>query len=303
MCRIILRTVLAAGAAVLLAACAARAGVRKGLDAGNEFADLPADAPVYVWADAKRARELLDDVLADSGVGGKAVKTFLDRTFEASAALYFRAEETDGGGRSFVLAGSGRNYPAAASAFSFFFSPSWKKIRSITGKKYWCSSKNRISLSIKRNKAYISDGDPFFDGGGAAAPAGFTLFSDGASLSAWIKDISPLNGVLERIDIPITVPADALYIAAFEAGNGWQAVFRMETPSAAQARGLVSLLSMARSAIARGYITDAAGFVCLLFSEAPSVDGSALTLKSPVMTRAEFAGLIALLRLNLSLKT
>jgi hypothetical protein len=298
------RIILAVASVILLAACAGRAGVRENLDGENRFAGLPADAAVYVTADVEHSRELLDDVLAFSGFGGKTVKAFLDKTLKVSMALYLRMDGTEraGGGRTFVLAGSGRNYPAAASSFSFFFSPSWKKIRSVTGKKYWRSSKNRISLSIKRDKAYISDGDPFFDGNYAEPPAGFTLFSGGSRVSAWITDMSPLNSALERIDIPITVPADNLYIAAFEDENGWQAVFRMETPSAAQARGLVSVLSMARSALARGYITDAAAasFVRLLLPEAPLVDGSAIILKSPVMARGEFAALIAALRANLA---
>jgi hypothetical protein len=289
------RIVLAVWAGVLLAACAGQGSVREDLVAGSEFAGLPADAQAYVTVDVERSRELLDDVLAVSGLGGKTVKTFLDKTFSASAALYFRADRS---GRTYLLASSGRNYPAAASDFSFFFSPSWKKTRSATGKKYWHSVKSRISLSIQRNKAYISDGDPFFDGNDAVPPAGFKLFSGGSPLSAWITDMSPLNKTLERLDIPVTVPADALYMAAFEKENGWQAVFRMETPSAAQARGLVSVLSMVRAASARGYIKDATAikFVSLLLSETPSVDGAALILKSPVMAQAEFAALIASLR-------
>jgi hypothetical protein len=260
------------------------------------FADLPPDAPVYIRVDAERSRELLDDALALAGLGGKTLKAFMGRTLAASLALYPRANRT-GGGRTFALAGSGKNYPVAASSFSFFLSPSWKKVRSATGKKYWRSSKSRISLLIRRNKAYISDGDPFFDGSGAEPPAGFAFFSEGSSVSAWINDMSLLNNALERLDIPITVPADAIYIAAFEEDDVWQAVFRLETPSAAQARGLVSVLSMARSAFARGYITgSAARFARLLLSEAPLADGSALVIKSPVMARAEFAALIVSLQ-------
>jgi hypothetical protein len=290
------RVIWSALVCILLSACAASSGVKK--TSGTIFADLPPDAPVYVTVDVERSRELLDEILELARYGGKTVTAFLDRTLTASAALYPRTNRTAESGRTFVLAGNGRNYPAAASSVSFFFSPSWKKVRSVTGKKYWRSDRNRISLSMRRNLAYISDGDPFFDGNGAEAPAGFTLFSGGSRISAWITDISPLNRALERMDIPITVPADALYIAAFEQDDGWQAVFRMETPSAAQARGLVSVLSMVRSAFDRGYIKDAtvAKFVSLLLSEPPTVDGAALILKSPVMELTEFATLIVSLR-------
>jgi hypothetical protein len=298
------RVILFTGAVLLFVSCLTSSGGKvDDVPRLNKFAGLPAGAPVYVSADVGPSRELLEEFLTayKYRLNGKTIKTFFDKTSEVAAAVYPRIGAMERRERAFLLACYGKNYPAVLSSFSFFFSPSWKQVKSVTGKKYWRSSKNRISLDMRRDKAYISDADPFFEGESAEPPESFTDFSAGSRMSVWIRDVSLLNDALARIDIPVTVPAEAIFIAVFENEGYWQASFCIETPSAAHARGLVMMLSLVRGALAGGRIAGGPGveFARMLLSEPPALDGSALTLKSPVMTRAEIARLITLLSIYL----
>jgi hypothetical protein len=250
---------------------------------------------------------LLNDVLARYNLKTKTIKTFIDMTDRAVIAAY--PARTEGGGimeRRFLMVGYGKKYPAGLLSFSFFFDPAWRKIKSITGKKYWRSSKNNISLFIQKDRAHISDADPFFVEDSVMAPEIFTYFSEGSCISAWLTDMSPINKALERIDLPITIPATAILAAVFPHEEDWQITFRVETPTQAQARGLLAVLSMARNALSGGlsetYGSNIRGdmdFLRLLLSEPPQIDGSTLVLKSPPLSQSALAGLIAQLSIYL----
>jgi hypothetical protein len=307
------RVRLAAGAPIaavlglifLLSACASFSGARRGAPARHEFLDLPAGALAYIWIDVIPSRELLDDILNQNRLNTKTVKTFLGKTNTAVLALYPPGRSAAGSGeRSFLLIGYGGNYPVFLSSVAMTFDPAWKKKKSPAGKKYWTSKKTRLSFFMQKEETYISDGELFFDRGDAEPPASFGVFNEGAQMAAWITDISPLNNALARMDIPVTIPADALFIAGFRHGEDWQAVFRMETPSPAQARGLLSMLLLLRKALDGNYIKDAnaANFARFLLSESPELDGRAIILKSPPITRARLAGLTELLSVYLKKK-
>jgi hypothetical protein len=271
----------------------------------HEFLDLPAGASAYIWVDVIPSREFLDDILSQKRLNTKTVKTFLDKTNTAVLALYPPGRSEAGGGkRSFLLAGRGADYPVFLSSVFMAFDPAWKKKKSPEGKKYWASKKNMLSFFIQKREAYVSDGELFFDWGGAESPASFWDFNEGAQMAAWITDIRPLNNALARMDIPITIPAAALFIAGFRQGEDWQAVFRMETPSPAQARGLASILLLLRKALDGNYIKDANSvkFARFLLSESPELDGRAIILKSPPITRTQLAGLTELLSVYLNKK-
>jgi hypothetical protein len=288
-----------------LAACAGSSGVRRDAPARHDFPDLPVGALAYIWVDVAPSREFLDDILSQNRLNTKTVKTFLDKTKSATLAFYPPGSSGDGeGGRSFVLIGRGANYPVFFSSVSMAFNPAWGKKKSPTGKKYWRHKKNRLSFFMQKDETHISDGDLFLDGEGAESPESFWTFTEGAQLAAWITDISPLNNALLRVDIPITIPADALFIAGFRQGEDWRAVFRMETPSPAHARGLLSMLSLLRRAFDGNYIKDAnaAGLARFLLSEPPELDGRAIILRSPPITRDRLAGLTELISVYLKKK-
>lgn len=276
---------------LLFASCASLDGAGKGGSVRSEFADLPAGALLYISIDTTVAKELAGTLLARYKLNAKTMRTFFNMTNRIAAAVYpERTEEPEN--RRFLLIGYGKNYPSSLSAFSFFFDPAWKRTKSVTGGKYWRSSKNRLSLFIQKNKARISDADPFFAEDAAETPESFTLFSEGASVSAWLTRIEPINRALARIDLPVTIPATALFAAVFPHGKDWVIAFRMETPSPAQARGLVSVLSMVRNALAGNYIRGDTTILRLLLSEPPSIDDSAIILKSPPLPHETLAGLI-----------
>ena len=297
------RSACTGGILLLFAACASTDAVKKDEAAGNVFADLPADALAYVWIDVKPSMGLLDNILTRYRLGTKTVKSFFDRTDTAVAAVYpASAGNLDFGSRRFLMAGYGKNYPALISSLSLFFDPGWKKTKSITGRKYWRSEKNRVSLFMQKNKSLVSDADPFFIEDSAETPENFYLSGRDADVSAWITKLDFLNNALARMDIPITVPATALFVNASRREEGWEVVFRLETPGQAQARGLVSALTLVRNALAGGYIKDprAAAFAGLLLSEPPSVDGNALILKCPAISEDALAGLIASFSIQLN---
>jgi hypothetical protein len=291
-----------AGLLLLFAACASTGAVKKDDIPGNIFADLPAGALAYVRVDVKPSRTLLNDILTRYKLDTKTVKTFFDRTDTAAAAVYPAAGSPHEGTRRFLLAAYGKNYPVALSAFSLFFSPAWKKTKSVTGKKYWRSVKNRVSLFMQKGRALISDADPFFTEGSAEAPENFHVSVGDSDVSAWITKLDFLNKTLARMDIPITVPATALFISASVHEEGWEVAFRLETPSQAQARGLVSVLTLVRNALSDGYIKDPklAAFTGLLLSEPPSVDGNALILRCPAIPEDALSGLIVSFSIQLN---
>jgi hypothetical protein len=299
------RIVAVFGVWFLLAACAGSSGVRRDAPARHDFLDLPAGASAYIWIDVAPSREFLDDILTQNRLNTKTFKTFLDKTNTAVLALYPPDRGGEGSSeRSFLLIGRGSNYPVFVSSVSMAFDPAWGKKKSPAGKKYWRHKKNRLSFFMRKDETHISDGELFLDGEDTESPESFWTFNEGAQLAMWITDISPLNNALLRMDIPITIPADALFITGFRQGEDWRAVFRMETPSPAQARGLASILSLLRRAFDGNYIKDAnaANLARFLLSEPPEIDGRAIILKSPPITRARLAGLTELLSVYLKKK-
>ncbi|MDR2343778.1 MAG: hypothetical protein LBD86_04515 [Spirochaetaceae bacterium] len=292
-----------AGLLLSFVSCASTGAVKKDVKTGNEFAELPPGALTYIRFDVKPSRGLLDGFLTRHRLNTKTLKTFFDRTDTAVAAVYPKlAGESGTGTRRFLLAAYGKNYPAALSSFSLFFNPAWKKTRSVTGKKYWRSPKNGVSLFMQRDKARISDADPFFIEDGVETPVIFRIFSADADVSAWITKPDFLDKALARMDIPITIPATGLFISASAHEKGWKVDFRLETPGRAQARGLVSVLALVKNALDRAYIKDAgiAALARLLLSEPPSVDDNALILRCPAIPEATLAGLIASFSIQLN---
>lgn len=282
-------------AGLLFVSCATT-GVR---DAGafrGGFDGLPADALAYVRLDVKSTRSLLNGVLARNGLNTKAVKEFLDKTDTAAAAVFPLGAE-----RRFLLAADGKNYPVAASSFSFAFSPAWKKIASATGRRYWRNEARRLSLVLSGGSAYISDADPFFPGPRAVPPDSFAPFAASADASVWVRDTSFIDTALAVADVPITIQATGLFIALFRQTDGWRLALRLEMPSAAQANGLAAVLTMLRTSLRDGAVKlgpEAATFAKLLLSEPPQADGSAIVFQSPHMGDGEFYGLTELLPLN-----
>jgi hypothetical protein len=258
-----------------------------------DFSVLPPGARVYLWAGVKEARPLLE-ALSIGNLDGRNAAEILDRTDTAAAALY--PEEA---GRRFFLAGWG-SYPSWRAGVSMTFSRDWKKLKSETGKRYWYSKSGGIGVAMGSKLAYAADGDPFaaVDGQAVRSPDGFEEFRGNCVLAGWMPEPDdPVNRFLAAMEIPLQIPAEDFFFGAARAEgekDGWELLFRVRTPSASQARALVTLFSLARIFAVNSAAADIGlpqepdrtgirDFLPALFANLPIQDDVNLTLRSASM--------------------
>jgi hypothetical protein len=273
-----------------------------------EYISLEPGALVYVFADVQGARPILDLVPIQE-LDDKQSKQMLDRTRSAVAALY-PAES----GRRFQLTAWGR-YPGFRAGMAFGLSKGWKKQRSAAGFPYWYSGYSGLSLAMTGKQVFASastdgnPGDPFTAPPGIEVPEGLTEFRRGALVSCWLENPGPvINRIIERMQIPLQIPAERLFVSLFsaagedgaaETGNRqYQGLLRIQLAGASQARALMTLFSMAR-AFTGGVRTgrEAEGpeaLAALLFANPPVQDGKNLTIKTAAMSEKEIALLFSL---------
>jgi hypothetical protein len=299
--RVICCKVLVSLTLILFLSCASAPKISSPTDE-NPLSLLPAGARVYLWADTVKARPLLD-VLSFQGVNGKDAAQVLDNTKTAAAAFF----SDDGIGditdnRQFYIAALG-DYPRFSASLSFAFSRNWKKQKSSTGGSYWYSQADNIALALGNNLALVSNTDPLADFSAAASPEGFAAFSRGFALAGWMNDSAEsINGFLAAMGIPLQLPAEDFFFGAEknEAQGStsalWDLVFKIRTPSAAQARSLLTLFSITRLFVLRAPDTAAAGepmspqqAAALLFANAPELDAEYLTLRMDTLEADKIA--------------
>jgi hypothetical protein len=291
------------GGAVFLAvlvSCATSPHLPRGAVNGNDeglLSLLPQGARIYLWADARKGRPLLD-VLSFEGKNGRDAAKILDRTGTAAAAFY-----PDGAPRRFYLAAAG-SYPRFRANVSFAFSGAWKKLKSSTGNSYWYSSQDSLALALGTKVALASDKDPFESAIAAhSSPEGFGDFMGAMVLAGWMPNPSgPINTFLSSLEVPVQIPGEEFFFGVArvpgadtpeEKGKPWELVFRIKTPSDNQARALVTLFSLARvfmtgQTSSVPAIPPGSGFsalnplaaASLLFARLPEQDGAALILRS-----------------------
>jgi hypothetical protein len=268
--------------ALFFVSCATAPRVAEVLPGSADFSVLPGGASVYLWADVKETRPLLE-ALSIGGLDGSGAAEILERTDSAAAAFY-----PEGAGRRFFLAGWG-SYPPLRAGISMTFSRDWKKLKSPTGKRYWYSQSSRIGAAVGSKLAYAADGDPFAASDGAAEiPGGFEEFRRGCVLAGWIPEPrEPINRFAAAAEIPIQFPAEAFFFGAARArgsGDAWEMVFRIRTPSAVQARALTALFAMARIFITgQADGGNSAEFLPELFANPPVQEEQDIIFRSAVM--------------------
>ena len=180
----------------------------------------------------------------------------MERTNTALAAFY-----SENAARRFFLAGWG-NYPNLRAGASMSFSRGWKKLKSTTGNRYWFSAGNKLGIAVGARLAFASDGDPFSPAQNSdPAPRGFEEFRRACVLSGWLIDPEiTINGFIAKLGLPLQIPAEDFFFGAISAPADkkqpdeelWELAFRIKTPSANNARSLLSLFSMARIFMGRG---------------------------------------------------
>ena len=283
-------------ASVLAAACAT---VPKNTAAADtdEFSLLPPDGAMYIWADIKETRPLLESISFDD-LDLKKAGSVLDRS-ETAAAVFSGA-----GTERFFINLRGK-YPVFQAGFSLTFNRDWKKVKSLTGNPYWFSKKFGIGLALDAQRALVSPEDPFArlpSGRTVEVPAGFNEFREGAVMSGWITDPEKtVNEFLSSLGLPIQLPAEDFFFNVVKSKDSnnrdmWELVFRVRTPSVNQARALVTIFSLARifiinmpSGSAQDEKPGIANFLPALFKNAPQRDDDVLTLVSDAFTTRETA--------------
>jgi len=276
---------------LLFAACATSPGATVVQQDGSpDFSVLPGEAVFYLWADVEKSRPILEAVSANL-MSSRDASRILDVTDTAMAAFY-----PEDASRRFFLAGSGK-YPNFGSRLAMGFNRNWKKKKSDTGNRYWYSKSYNLGVAIGKRLAYVSDGDPFLkEPFTPPVPPGFEEFRRACVLSVWV--IEPdvrLNSFMDSLGIPIQIPAEDFFIgvayipdaetaSASKPDECWELFFKIKTRSAAQARSLLTLFSMARLFLHRLPDDEAAGtdadLARLLFARAPEQDGEFLTLRT-----------------------
>jgi hypothetical protein len=273
---------------LVLASCASSPGASSypGDDGSPDFSLLPPEAQVYLWADVKQGRPLLD-ALSFQGLDGSNARDVLDRTGYAAAAFYPKQAA-----QRFFLAGWG-SYPSTRAGISMAFSRDWKTSKSETGKKFWFSKSWGLGIAMGAKLALAADKDPFAPGG-AYCPEGFEEFRKSCALAGWMPEPEePLNRFLQVMNIPIKIPAEDFFFGVVRAGgedDRWELISRIRTPSPSQARALVTLFTMARMFIGDATGGDGlTGALPLLFANIPVQDGADISLYSGVMDTKEIA--------------
>ena len=273
---------------IFLVSCASSPKISLPADE-NAIALLPVGARVYLWADTVRARPLLD-ILSFQGVSGKNAAQVLDYTKSAALAFFSndKAGEKDGN-RQFFIAALG-NYPRFKASLSLAFSKSWKKQKSSAGGNYWYSQANNIALSMGDNLALVSNTDPLVAFSTASAPEGFAAFNRGFTLAGWMNESAgSINAFLASMGIPLQIPAEDFFFGARKEDEDlWNLIFKIRTPSAIQARSLLTLFSVARLFVMRAANTqgEVTGeplspqqAAALLFANLPELEDAYLTLR------------------------
>jgi hypothetical protein len=272
---------------------------------GRELYFLPGGGKVYFWADTVKGRPLLD-VLSFEGMSGKDAGRVLDSTDRAAGVLF-----EEGEGRRFFLAATG-NYPSVRAGLSLSFSKGWKKLKSVTGKRYWFSGGDKIALALGSDLVYVSDADPWdissANLSGDEIPPAFMGFLPGLVLAGWMPDPSEsINRIIGSLGIPIELPAEDLFFgaalkpqpvagASADDNEIWELVFKIKVSSASHARSLLSLISLARMFMQRGAVQqtrtgaispqEAAG---LLLANAPAQDNEYLSFRTAPLSGSRIA--------------
>jgi hypothetical protein len=301
----------------VLAACA---GAPKPLDIPLENGfPLDSGGLAYVYIDVESARPVLDNINF-AGMGESDTAMILDRTSYAVAGFY-----PPESGRTAQFAAWGR-YPSGRADFALGASKGWKKLKSENRQTFWYSAQNGASVALNTDRAFAAIFPPAVSGGkvpnpfasppGTLLPEGFTEFRQGAALAFWLEEPeSYLNRFLSAMNLPLQIPAESFMASLLPlpgetlpdggppADQLYEALLRVKTPQANQARGLVTLFSMARLFLSQAakdpdvQSSDAADTVALLsmlFANQPSQEGAFLTLRTAPMSGNDTALLFKL---------
>jgi hypothetical protein len=273
----------------------------------SAFLPLEPGASVYLLADVPVCRPILDR-LEIREIDKDRYQELLNRTRSVAAALY-----PEGSARRFQAAAWG-NYPKFRGSLALAAGRAWKKNHSETGGPYWYSVRDGLSIALSPTRAFVSGAgpgnksEPFTRPPGTGTPEGFAEFRQGAALVLWLDDpAGPVNRFLDALALPLQVPAEMMLVSLFPAGTAdsgdqeeaggrnagtppddsktggaaYEALVRIVTPGANQARALLTLINMAKIFTGDAADTgDMGALAALLLANPPVLDGRNLTIKT-----------------------
>ncbi|MCL2208907.1 MAG: hypothetical protein FWB89_01965 [Treponema sp.] len=251
---------------------------------GTQFLSLDSGAVIYVVADTKKARQIID-LLPVKELEDKQIKQMIDKTDYFIAAV-FPPES----GRRFQIASSG-NYPSFGASLAFTFNSQWKKQKE-KGINYWYSKASGVSLLVNSKQAFAVSGvnpvNPAAVPAETKIPEGFNQFTNQAPFSCWLNNpASFLNSILDSAGIPLQFSVKNFFANLFPAGGKHcQAVIRLQFENPTHARGMMALLNLAGNFSGGDH-----PLASIFFANPPVVDGSNLDIKTALLSEADLKGL------------
>jgi len=287
-------------------------------EAFDETGFLPLDrgAFAYIVIDVPKARPILNNTNFVN-MNDKQVKQILDKTRTAAAAVYVpwaaQGSLADRlAHRHYQLVAWGK-YPASGAKAALGANKNWEKFPSETGVEYWYSSESNLSIAMTKKKIALlatyrnvpdASNDPLSDAEGITIPEGFSAFRQGSIISCWLeKPGSVINQRLGSMGIPIEIPAEQFFIRIVPAPEPenyrgkprYEAIVRIQVPSAVQARALTTIFTYVRGTFsANGNSGSAGALAAILFANPPVQDGKYLTITTSALNTGEIALLFAM---------
>jgi hypothetical protein len=300
---------------LLLAACA---GAPKPLDIPLESGfPLDAGGRAYAYIDVEKARPVLDRI-SFAGLDQSDTAMIFERTSYAVAGFY-----PPESGKTAQFSAWGR-YPSSRAGFALGTSRGWKRMKSENRQRFWYSPRTGASVALEAGRAFAALSppgaadagapNPFALPPGVPLPEGFTEFRRDAALAFWLEEPEGyLNRFLSAMNLPLRIPAESFMASLHplpaeiggNAGSGeqpeeqvYESRIRIKTPQASQARGLVTLFSMARFFLSQAAqkpevqnsdASETVALLSLLFTNPPSLEGPFLNLRSAPMSGKDIA--------------
>ncbi|MCL2808838.1 MAG: hypothetical protein FWD24_02095 [Treponema sp.] len=244
-----------------------------------KYVPLNNGASVYIFADVKRARPILD-IMPLEELNDDMASQMLNRTDYLAAALFPKES-----GQRFQLAAWG-NYPSTMAGMAFNMDKNWQSVRTQANQSYWHSSANKLSITMSSKQAFIASSltdDPFFPIAafpGKEIPEGFNSFRKDSPLSFWIENPGP---VIARAltQIGFRFPIQQFFINLYEVDVNYEAMIRLQFNNATYARGTAAVLNLAGNFASNDPIAK------LFLSNPPVQNGNIIDIKTAILTEAE----------------
>ncbi|MCL2721919.1 MAG: hypothetical protein FWD47_11355 [Treponema sp.] len=237
-----------------------------------KYVPLNSGASVYIFADVKRARPILD-IMPLEELNDDMARQVLNRTDYLVAALF--PQES---GQRFQLAAWGK-YPSKMAGMAMGMDRNWQSIRTQTKQSYWHSGVNRLSIAMSSKHAFAVSSltsepvNPITSAPGMEIPEGFNSFRHNSPLSFWIENPGP---VIARAltNVGFRFPVQQFFINLYEVDENYEAVIRLQFSNATYARGTAAILSLA------GNFSPDDPMAKLFLSNPPVQNGNILDINS-----------------------